>query len=415
VVAAGQSRQAREECFYFFSHERVPTLEKIPNKPLRIMIVAGESSGDTHAATLVNAIQQVSPVPVEFFGGTGPQLRAQSVASVIHTDDLSILGLLEIGRALPKFLAAYKKLKSAAVEQNADGVILVDWPDFNFRLARALHRRGLKVIYYISPQLWAWRSYRAESIQQNVDLLLTILPFEKEWYARRGVAHVEYVGHPLAGEVHSKYDRMEFCRLHKLDPALPIVSLLPGSRKKELQRILPVMIEAAERVNQRCLNQQRKEVQFLIVLASGRSPREITELLGGQDNYRVVESATREALAASDAAVVASGTATLEAALLNTPMVIVYKESFLNWHLLGPLINVEHYGLVNLIARRRLATELIQSDFTPQRLSQELESMLVADRNAVMRQELRALVQELGQGGAARRAAALIVNLLTAR
>jgi len=379
------------------------------------MIVAGESSGDTHAATLVNAIQQVSPVPVEFFGGTGPQLRAQSVASVIHTDDLSILGLLEIGRALPKFLAAYKKLKSAAVEQNADGVILVDWPDFNFRLARALHRRGLKVIYYISPQLWAWRSYRAESIQQNVDLLLTILPFEKEWYARRGVAHVEYVGHPLAGEVHSKYDRMEFCRLHKLDPALPIVSLLPGSRKKELQRILPVMIEAAERVNQRCLNQQRKEVQFLIVLASGRSPREITELLGGQDNYRVVESATREALAASDAAVVASGTATLEAALLNTPMVIVYKESFLNWHLLGPLINVEHYGLVNLIARRRLATELIQSDFTPQRLSQELESMLVADRNAVMRQELRALVQELGQGGAARRAAALIVNLLTAR
>lgn len=386
-------------------------LSKPADKPLRIMIVAGEASGDAHAAALVKAIRELASRSVEFFGGTGPQLRAQSVSSVVHTDELSIVGLLEIGGALPKFLRAYKQLKQAAVQQEADAVVLVDWPDFNLRLARALHRRGIKVIYYVSPQLWAWRSHRAAAIRRDVDLLLAILPFEKDWYADRGVEHVEFVGHPLAGEVHARYGREEFCRLYDLEPTKPIISLLPGSRRKELQRILPPMCQAAWVVIQ-----QRPEAQFVIVVAPGRSRAEVEQILKTQElsvsNFRIVENATREALAASDAAAVASGTATLEAALLHTPMVVVYKESAVNWHVLGSLITADHYGLVNLIAERRLATELIQSDFTPRRLADELLLLLDAERNTALRKELRNAVAKLGEGGTSERAARLILNML---
>ncbi|MDQ2938050.1 MAG: lipid-A-disaccharide synthase, partial [Acidobacteriota bacterium] len=162
---------------------------------LRLMIVAGEASGDAHAAALVNALRKARPdARFEFFGATGPLLRAAGVDSIVRSDDLAILGLLEIARALPRFWRAYKLLQRAATERKPDAVILVDWPDFNLKLARALHRRGLKIIYYISPQLWAWRSYRSHNIRRDVDLLLSILPFEKEWYADRGIDHVEFVG-----------------------------------------------------------------------------------------------------------------------------------------------------------------------------------------------------------------------------
>ena len=167
-------------------------------------------------------------IQLEFFGATGPLMRAAGVESIVRSDDLAILGLVEIGRALPKFWSAYKLLKQAALERKPDAVILVDWPDFNLKLARALHRRGSKVIYYISPQLWAWRSYRARSIERDVDLLLSILPFEQEWYAERGIDQVEYVGHPLAGEVHARSIAQSFAGNWKLDPQLPIISLLPG-------------------------------------------------------------------------------------------------------------------------------------------------------------------------------------------
>src|SRR5919206_946151 len=166
----------------------------------RLMVVAGEPSGDAHAAALVRALRERAPdVRFEFFGATGARLREAGVESVVREDDLAITGLLEIARALPRFLAAYRALKRSAVERRPDAVILVDWPDFNLALARSLRRRGLRVIYYISPQLWAWRSHRVRQVRRDVDLMLTILPFERAWYASRGVTRVEFVGHPLAG------------------------------------------------------------------------------------------------------------------------------------------------------------------------------------------------------------------------
>jgi lipid-A-disaccharide synthase len=387
--------------------------EKWKMNSLRLMLVAGEASGDAHGASLVNALREVAPqITFDFFGGTGAQMRTAGVESIVDTDRLSILGLWEIGTALPKFLAAYKKLKQSVIARNPDAVILIDWPDFNLRLAKWLRRRGTRVIYYISPQLWAWRSYRARSIRRDVDLLLSILPFEKEWYAARGMTHVEYVGHPLAANVFAANSREEFCRRHDLDPARPLISFLPGSRHKELARILPPMLDAAE-----AIAKQTDDVQFAIVVAPNRDPKEAEQLIAARNSIpatlRVIHHETREALAASDAAAIASGTATLEAALLTTPMVIVYKESPINWHVLGSLVNVEHYGLVNLIGNRRVVAELMQYELDGARLSRELLELLNPDRNHQVRHELAEVVEKLGPGGASKIAAENILQFLS--
>lgn len=379
------------------------------------MIVAGEPSGDAHAAALVRAFHEKSPSPdTKFFGATGPLMRAAGVESIVNSDDLSILGLVEIGRALPKFFEAYRTLKTVALERVPDAVILVDWPDFNFRLARSLHKRGIKIIYYISPQLWAWRSHRVRNVTRDVDLLLAILPFEPHWYQSRGVSHVEFVGHPLVGEVRARYGREEFCRQNNLDASRPIISLLPGSRHKELQRILPPMLDAAT-----VLNEKRSDLQFVLVVAPSRSPDEARQIIAErayarrlQELLRVTHHDTREALAASDAAAIASGTATLEAALLSTPMVVVYKESWVNWHTLGRLITAEHYGLVNLIAGERLATELMQNELNGERLAAEILPLLDQKRNEEFREKLREVASRLGNGGGSSRAAARIIEAL---
>jgi lipid-A-disaccharide synthase len=382
---------------------------------LRLMIVAGEASGDAHAAHLVQALKNIAPdAQFDFFGSTGQQMRDAGVESIVRADDLAILGIVEVGRALPKFWQAFSELKRAATEKKPQAVILVDWPEFNLRLARSLHRRGIKIVYYISPQLWAWRSYRVRNIRRDVDLLISILPFEKDWYAKRGVTHIEYAGHPLTGQVKPGYDREEFCRRHDLDAARPIVALLPGSRHKEVIRILRPMLGAAA-----AISQQRSDVQFVIVVAPNRAPKEAQEIIAAGkygsnflNSLRLVHHETREALAAADAAAVASGTATLEAALLGTPLVIVYKESSLNWHTLGNLITAEHYGLVNLVAGRRVVTELMQDDFNPERLAKELLALLEPERNRSLRGELLEIVERLGESGASDRAARAILDFV---
>ena len=335
-------------------------------------------------------------------------MRAAGVETVVNSDELAIMGILEVAQVFPRFIAAFRALKAAAIERSPDAVILVDWPEFNLRLARSLHRRGLKVIYYISPQLWAWRPRRINRIQRDVDLLLSILPFEAEWYKARGVEHVEFVGHPLAGEVRSLLARNEFCEQHDLDPAKPIVSFLPGSRRKELERILPPMAEAIRK-----LKSTHPEIQPVIVVAPSRTIDETHRILSSTNSITMVQGQTREALAASDAAAIASGTATLEGALLETPMVVVYKESAVNWHTLGRLITVPHYGLVNLVAGTEIATELMQTELTGERLADEVVQLLDPQKNKQAREELRRVGKLLGQAGASERAAELILKSLT--
>lgn len=393
----------------------------------RLMIVAGEASGDTLAASLVHALrEQDANRDFEFFGATGEKMRAAGVEEIVRTDHLSITGIAGIGRALPLFWRVFQTLKCTALARRPDAVILVDWPDFNLRLARALHRRGLKVIYYVSPQLWAWRAHRIRNMRRDVDLLLSILPFESAWYNARGLSHVEFVGHPLVGTLGTQTTRAEFCRRHNLTPEHPVIALLPGSRRKELTRNLPHMLDAAQ-----ILLRTQPNAQFTLALAPNRSREEAAEIVATIDTdstpteststantpqlikrLRIIEGATYDALAAANAAAVTSGTATLEAALIGTPLVVVYKESALNWHTLGRLIDTEHFGLVNLIAGKRIATELMQNDFTGARLADELIVLLDTERNRRARLQLREAVARLGAGGASKRAADTIIHAL---
>jgi len=376
------------------------------------MIVAGEPSGDAHAAKLVQALREKSTDrEFEFFGATSHKMREAGVEEIVNADDFSIVGLLEIARALPMFKRDFEKLKKAAVERKPDAVILVDFPDFNLKLAKSLKKRGFKVIYYISPQLWAWRKYRIKTIQNYVDLLLTILPFEKDWYAQNGISHVEYVGNPTVREIHSALSREQFCKKHKIDSRKPIISLLAGSRHKEIVRILPELLKTAA-----LMSEKNEELQFIVALAPTRriDEVEIAKSKVGKlpSNLWVVKGETHEALNTSDVAAVTSGTATLETAIIGTPMSIVYKTSSINYKLLRPLISVEHFGLINLIAGERLAKELIQDEFTPEILSAELFRLLDAKENRKMREKLELAVDKLGHGGASKRAAEFILNAL---
>lgn len=381
------------------------------------MVVAGEASGDAHAAKLVEALRASAPeTDFEFFGATGAKMRAANVETIVNADNLSIVGLPEIARALPMFLKTFQKLKRAAIERKPDVVILVDFPDFNLKLAKSLHKRNFKIVYYVSPQLWAWRKYRRRTIERYVDLLLAILPFEKDWYRKQGILHVEYVGNPLAKEVFSKLTKEEFCRKHNLDSSKQIVALLPGSREKEIARILPPMLETAA-----LMNEKNVELQFVIAASSDEKAAAINVaiVLAKQKNLKLpkllstVANETREILNAADVAAVTSGTATLETAIIGTPLAVVYKTSALNYKLLRPLISVEHFGLINLIAGKRLAAELIQDDFMSAALAAELFRLLEPLENKRMRERLREEVAEsLGSGGASKRAAEAILKLL---
>ncbi|MDQ3132496.1 MAG: lipid-A-disaccharide synthase, partial [Acidobacteriota bacterium] len=345
------------------------------NDRCKLMIVTGEASGDAHAAKLVRALRTAAPeIEFEFFGATGRDLREAGVETTVNSDDFSIVGLPEIARALPMFWKAFKTLKNEAVRRKPDAVILVDFPDFNLKLAKSLKKKGFKIIYYISPQLWAWRKYRTRTIAKYVDLLLTILPFEKDWYRRQGISHVEYVGNPTVREVRSKLTKKDFCAKYDLDETKPIIALLPGSRHKEIVRILPVLIETAAE-----MTGENADIQFVIALAASRKIAEVENSINQAGDKKfilpkrliLVRNETHEALNASDAAAVTSGTATLETAIIGAPLAIVYKSSWLNYKLLRPLIKVEHFGLINLIAGKRLAKELIQDDFTKENLAQE--------------------------------------------
>jgi lipid-A-disaccharide synthase len=382
------------------------------DQKLRILIVAGEASGDAHAARLVAALRdQFLDGDVQFFGAAGPRMREAGVEPIVKADELSIVGVAEIARALPMFWSAYKALLAAAEEKKPDVAVLVDFPDFNLKLAKSLKKRGFRVVYYISPQLWAWRKYRVGAIRKYVDLLLTILPFEKEWYAKHGFDRVEFVGNPLANEVAPRLTKDELCSTLGISKDKPLIALLPGSRHNEIVRILPVLIESALAIEEKQPNSQ-----FVLAVRSGKNRVDVDAILANQPRrpelLNITEDMTYDVLAAADAAIVTSGTATLETGILGTPMVIVYKTSKLNYALLKPLISVEHYGLINLIAGKKVARELIQYEFNASTTSSEVLRLLEPATNEQIRADLRKTASKLGSQSSSSRAADAIVRLL---
>lgn len=376
-------------------------------KSYKLLIVAGESSGDSHAADLVSDLRERSDgVDLEVFGATGPAMRAVGVETIVRADDFSVVGVLEILVALPRFLSAFRNLLRSARERKPDAVILVDFPEFNMKLAKRLRGLGIPVIYFISPQLWAWRSYRLRGIKRDVEMLLTIFPFERSWYEGRDYHGAFYVGNPTAGKISPS---------SRLDSESSQIALLPGSRRTEIRRILPVMLEASE-----ILLKRTPGAMFRIPAASEIADVEIKSILGEflkervelRDAYSVERDSFLEIVGDSNVAAVASGTATLETALIGTPLVVVYRSSWLNYILLRPLISVPFFSLVNLIAGNNVATELIQGDFTAGRLADEIESLMDTERNREFRGELAGIRAKLAEPDNGMNAADRILSFL---
>ena len=368
-----------------------------------IMIVAGESSGDRLGAELVSEIARKIP-NVTFFGAAGPAMRSAGVESVMDSDTWAVVGIGAVAKAIPRFLRILFELRDIAKRRKPAAVILIDFPEFNLKLANRLKNDGHRVIYYVSPQVWAWRKYRVRTIRESVDLVLSILPFEREWYEQQGVEHVEFVGNPIAARTKPTKLKEGFYSEYGFDPKKQLVALLPGSRAREIDRHLPEMIKAAE-----LMKQVHGSLQFAAAAVDPRARTQIEKLAGESISLTVIESDAVNLLNASDAAAISSGTATLEAGMLGTPMVVVYRVPTLDYLLFRPFVKVPHVALINLVARRRVVTEFIQNEFTHDNLAAELERLLQPGVNQALRAELRSVVENhIGNLSSARAADAVI-------
>ncbi|OFW41649.1 MAG: lipid-A-disaccharide synthase [Acidobacteria bacterium RIFCSPLOWO2_12_FULL_67_14b] len=370
------------------------------------MISCGEPSGDLYAGALVAALRAREP-GIDVFGLGGERLAAAGGRLVANFHGLSVTGLTEALRVLPRSWTTLRQLVDAAREQKPDALVVIDYPDFNFRLMRAIKRLGVPVIYYVSPQLWAWRAGRIRTMKRVVDCVLPIFPFEEAIYRRENM-DVRFVGHPLIDLATPTRSRDEFLRQLRLDPARPVVALLPGSRTNELTQLVPVIADAIPRIVERV-----PRVQFVVA----RAPNLADTLFEGFGlpgaTLRIVEAQTDDVLNACDVVVTASGTATVQAALHGKPMVVLYKLSPMTYRLGKPLARVDIFAMVNLIAGERVVVELIQGACTGEAVAGEtiklLEDAPYRDRMTVKIAEVRA---RLGSPGASARAADAVLHVI---
>ncbi len=377
---------------------------------MRLLISAGEASGEMYGAQLITALRARVP-DLECFGVGGEAMRAVGCDLVIDAKELAVVGITEILPRVPKIYAEFRRLVRETDRRKPDGAVVIDSPAFNFRVARELHRRGVPTIYYVCPQLWAWRERRIR-FMRYIKKALVIFPFEEEWYRNRGV-DTEFVGHPLADLEPPTISREEFARERGLDPAKPWVALLPGSRKKELGMNIGPILESAARLG--------KEYDYILPIAPTLDPFWVESVvhrsMAASRFPLALTRDTRAALLHSRAAVVASGTATVEAAMMGTPMVVVYRVAPLTYVLGRPLVRVPHFAMVNLIAGREIVPEFIQADFTATKVAESLRPIL-ADGPAreKMVEELAAIRARLKAGSdrpAAQRAADAVLQALS--
>ena len=370
----------------------------------QILLSAGEASGDMYAAQLAIALKKRAGCQI--FGMGGDQMRAAGVDVTQDYSAVSVLGITEILAHLPQLIRAMRGLVNSAQKRRPALAILTDFPGFHLRMARKLKPLGVRNVYYICPQFWAWRPWRVRIVRRRFALALCIFPFEEKFFGDAGVP-VKFIGHPLVGNVAPTQTRESFFAAHGLDPARKVVTILPGSRNSELARHLPVLREASAKIHA-----EMADVQFVLAAAPGR----VASLQQGWPagtNVRVVEGQTYDALAHADASIVSSGTATVEAALLDAPMVVVYRVTPLTALLAKPLVRTKHFSMVNLIAGREVVPELIQKDFTPAQVAaQTLHLLRNPGEIAAMRAGLTEVRQKLGPPGAVERAADAIVALL---
>ncbi len=368
-----------------------------------IMIVAGETSGDMHAAHLVHAIKTLDPT-ITFSGLGGPQMQKTGVEIYKDLTQIAVVGFFEVLKHFGEFKKSFELILEKVREQKPAAVILVDYPGFNLRLAKELKKLNTTVIYYISPQVWAWKENRVHHIKKYIDKMLVLFEFEKNFYARFGM-DVTFVGHPLIDAVKIKTSREDFLRSQGLDTNKRTISLLPGSRVKEIEKHLPVMIEAAK-----ILIQDFPDLQFIVVKAPN-IPKSTFDSLS-TFNFKL-STQPYDAINACDACLVSSGTATLEVALLEKPMVVIYKTSFLTWALAKCLVKIPNIGLVNVVAGKRIVPECVQFEATGQNIASELKNILSNPQKLQnIKTDLKSIKASLGSSGASHRAAQEILKTL---
>ena len=373
--------------------------------PLSLLLSAGEASGDMYAAHLATALQK--RLDVRLFGMGGPLMRAAGVEIVMDYERVAVVGITEILKHLPSLLRAMDSLVSTASHRNPPLAILTDFPGFHLRLARKLQPRGIRNVYYICPQFWAWRPWRATLIARRFEKALCIFPFEKQFFCNAGVS-TEFIGHPLVGSVAATMDRRQFCEQHNLVPGSHLVAVLPGSRSAELAHHLPVLREACRRID------ARLPTQFVVAAAHEKDVALLESAWPPGLKIRVLAGETYNVLAAADAAIVSSGTATVEAALLDAPMTVVYRVSPLTAALAKPLLRTPYYAMANLIAEKRIVPELVQDDFTPENVAAETLRLLQdPNARAALRAGLAEVRRRLGPPGAVDRAADAIAAMLS--
>ena len=353
----------------------------------RVLISAGEASGDLYAAGLVEALRRRNP-DLEFFGCAGPRMQRAGVRAVVDAASISVVGLVEVVTHIPRIWREYRKLLRAADDERPDIAILTDSPDFHLRLAKRLKKLQIPVIWLIAPQVWAWRKGRLPLMRRTIDQLLCIFPFEPEFFVSNGMDAV-YIGHPLTRMVKPSASRTELRKRYGVPDGTHLIALLPGSRKGEVARHLPILMETADHVARAGHNPASK---FILAVPPGLN---LTERISGS-SIQLQEGQTWDVLACSDLALAASGTVTIEASLFGTPMVTFYRVNNLSWYIGRRLVKVPFFSMVNLVAGRRIVPELIQNEMTATRLAEEALRLL-GDEAArqEMRRELAVVVQKL--------------------
>jgi lipid-A-disaccharide synthase len=373
----------------------------------KILISAGEASGDLYAAALVEALRR-RRADLEFFGCAGPRMQAAGVRPVVDAHSLAVVGLVEVLTHIPRIYGEYRKLLQAARKERPGIAILTDSPDFHLRVARQLKKLGIPVVYLVAPQVWAWRKGRLPLMRRTIDRLLCIFPFEPEFFGRHGIA-ATYIGHPLTRLVQPSASRDELRRRFEIPDGTPLIALLPGSRTGEAMRHLPILLETVERLKAATGGEPR----FILAVPPGTIPlnSNFRERISAA-SIQVLEGKTWDVLVCADVALAASGTVTIEACLLGTPMVTFYRVNSLSWWMGKALVRVPFYSMVNLVGGKRMVPELIQDEMTAEALTREALDLLEnQNRRETMRRDLAEVAQGLaGPEDPLDTAAALIEN-----
>jgi len=380
--------------------------------PIPLLLSAGEASGDMYTARLATALKQ--RLDVALFGMGGPQMRAAGVEIITDYSEVSVVGITEVLKRLPSLRRAMRRLVDEAERRRPPLAILTDFPGFHLRLARKLFRKRIRSVYYICPQFWAWRPWRVNLVRRRFALALCIFPFEERFYADAGVP-VKFIGHPLVGNMKPTMTREEFCKKYGLIEGHTTITILPGSRRGEIAHHVPILVQALEEIR----SASGANLEIVLAVAPGLDLEQLKAVFPAEWKVKFVEHDTYNAVAAADLAIVSSGTATVETALLGKPMIVVYRLSPLTARLAKPLVRTKYFGMVNLIAGRAVVPELIQDDFTPHRVAEEAAKLLSPSEEGKRRVEemckgLAEVRELLGPPGAVERAADAISALLQA-